>query len=128
MHVEPLRHEVAIRVDSTTTITNHSRFENLSEHTLPQSLPTDVFKNFEEDTMPYSYPRYNNEADAEAHIRAYLTTWKEHHASKHLRMREANISKISEFRLSLDGHAASWYSQNDIAEYADFDQLCEQFI
>ena len=43
-------------------------------------------------------------------------------------MIEANISKIAELKLSLDGQAASWYSQNDIAEFADFDQLREQFI
>ena len=40
-------------------------------------------------------------------------------------MIEANISKIAELKLSLDGQAASWYSQNDIAEFADFDQLRE---
>ena len=43
-------------------------------------------------------------------------------------MIEANISKIANFGLSLDGQAPSWYSQNDIAEFADFDQLREQFI
>ena len=78
--------------------------------------------------MPYPYPRYNGEADAEAHIRAYLTTWQANHASKRLGLVEANISKIAEFGLSLDGQAASWYSQNDIAEFADFDQLREEFV
>ena len=57
--------------------------------------------------MPYPYPRYNGEADAEAHIRAYLTTWQVNHASKRLGMIEANIAKIAEFGLSLDGQAAS---------------------
>ena len=28
----------------------------------------------------------------------------------------------------MDGQAASWYSQNDIAEFADFDQLREEFV
>ena len=78
--------------------------------------------------MPYPYPRYNGEADAEAHIHMYLTTWQEDHASKCLGMTEANISKIAEFGLSLDGQAASWYSQNNIMEFADFDHLWEQFI
>ena len=50
------------------------------------------------------------------------------HASKRLGLIEANISKISEFGLYLDGQAASWYSQNDIAEFADFDQLWEEFV
>ena len=81
------------------------------------------FSDSEEDTMPYPYPRYNGEADAEAHIRAYLTTWQANHASKRLGLIEANISKIAEFGLSLNREAASWYSQNDIAEFADFDQL-----
>ena len=78
--------------------------------------------------MPYPYPHYNGEADAEVHIRAYLTTWQANHASKRLGLIKANISKIEEFRLSLDGQEASWYSQNDIAEFADFDQLREEFV
>ena len=65
--------------------------------------------------MPYAYPRYNDEADVEAHIRAYLTTWQANHASKRLAVTEAHTSKIVEFGLSLDGQATSWYSQNDIA-------------
>ena len=75
--------------------------------------------------MSYPYPRYNDEADAEAHIRAYLTTWQANHASKRLGVTKANISKIAEFGLSLEGQAMSWYLQNDIAEFADFDQLRE---
>ena len=120
---ELVRLEPALRVDSTTTSTNnHSRSEDPFEHTPPRS-PLTHFSDFEEDTMPYPYPRYNGEADAEAHIRAYRTTWQVNHVSKRLVMIEANISKIAEFGLSLDGQAASWYSQNDIAEFTDFDQL-----
>ena len=78
--------------------------------------------------MPYPYPCYNGEADAEAHIRAYLTTWQANHTSKRLGLIEANISKIDEFKLSLDRQATSWYSQNDIAEFADFDQLWDEFV
>ena len=126
--VEPLPHKVAIRVDSTTTSENHSWFETLSEQTPPQSPPTDFFDDSEEDTMLYPYPRYNGEADAKADICAYLTIWQANHASKRLGVIEANISKITEFGLSLDGQAASWISQNDIAEYADFYQLREQFM
>ena len=59
--------------------------------------------------MPYPYPRYNGEADAEVHTPTYLTTWQANHASKRLGLVEANISKIAEFGLSLDGQAASWY-------------------
>ena len=78
--------------------------------------------------MPDPYPRYNGDADAEAHICAYLTTWQVNHASKRLGLIEANISKIAKFGLSLDGQAWSWYSQNDIAEFANFDQLREKFV
>ena len=129
MLAEPIRLEAAFRVDSTTTSTNkHTGFEDPFEHTPPRSLMTDFSSDSEEDTMSYPYPRYNGEADAEAHIRAYLTTWQANHASKHFKIIEANISKIAEFGLSLDGQLASWYSQNDIVEFADFDQLREQFI
>ena len=73
--VEPIRLEAAFRVDSTTTSTNnHSRFENSFEPTPPRSPLTDFSADSQEDTMSYPYPRYNGEADAEAHIRAYLTT------------------------------------------------------
>ena len=105
-----VRLEAAFRVDSTTTSTNnHSGSEDPFEHTPPRSPRAD-FSDSEEDTMPYPYPRYNGEADAEAHIRAYLTTWQANHASKRLGLIEANISKIAEFGLSLDGQAMSWYS------------------
>ena len=30
---------------------------------------------FEEDTMSYPYPKYNDEGDAVAHMRAFITTW-----------------------------------------------------
>ena len=125
---EPVRLEATFRVDSTTTSTNNpSGFENPFEHT-PLRSPTIDFSDSEEDLMSYPYPRYNGEADAEAHIRAYLTTWQANHASKRLGLVEANISKIAEFGLSLDGQAASWYSQNEISEFADFDQLKQEFV
>ena len=73
---EPLRHEVMFCVNTTTTKTyNHYRFKNPFEHRPPQSPPTDFFEDSEEDTMSYPYPRYNDEPDMKAHIRAYLTTW-----------------------------------------------------
>ena len=66
--------------------------------------------------MSYPYLRYNGEADAEAHIRAYLTTWQANHALQRLASTEANISKIVEFGQSLEGQATGWYSRNDITE------------
>ena len=115
-------------MDSATTSTNHSGFENSSEHTPPQSPLTNFFEAFEEDTMLYPYSCYNGKADAEAHIHVYPTTWQANHASKRLGVTEANMSKIAEFGLSLDGQSTSWYSRNDIVEHTDFDKLREQFI
>ena len=57
------------------------------------------FSDSEEDTMHYPYPRYNSEADVEAHIRAYLTTWQVNHASKRLWLIEANISVENQAQL-----------------------------
>ena len=33
------------------------------------------------DTMPYPYPQYNEEAGAETHVCAFLTTWESNHVS-----------------------------------------------
>ena len=100
MPAEPIRFEVAFSTDSTTTSTNNHGFENPFEHTPPQSPPTDFFADSEEEMTLYPYPRYNGEADAEAHIHAYLTTWQANHASKSLGVTG----------LSLDGQATSRYS------------------
>ena len=53
--------------------------------------------------MSYPYPKYNDEADAEDHVRAFLTTWQTNHVYR--RLSEANVekSKIAEFGLSSDG-------------------------
>ena len=116
-------------MDSTNTNTNNqSGSEDMFEHTPPRSPLIDFSADSKENTTPYPYPRYNGEADAEAHICTYLTTWQANHTPKRLRMIEANISKLAEFGLSLDGQAASWHLRNDIMEFADFDQLWEQFI
>ena len=71
----------------------------------PARSPTTDFFDSEEDIMSYPYPRYNGEADAEAHIRAYMTTWQANHVSKRFGLVETNISKIAEFGLSLDRQA-----------------------
>ena len=36
---------------------------------------------FEEDTMSYPYSKYNDEADVEVHMCAFLTTWQANHVS-----------------------------------------------
>ena len=53
------------------------------ESTVPQQIPERqwselpplVNSRLEEDTMPYPYSKYRDGADAEAHIRDFLTTW-----------------------------------------------------
>ena len=56
-----------------------------------------------EDKIPYSYPKYNYEADAEAHVRAFLRTWQANHVSQRLSKANIDISKIAEFKLLLEG-------------------------
>ena len=34
--------------------------------------------------MLYPYPKYNNNVDAEAHVRAFLKTWQANHVSQRL--------------------------------------------
>mgnify|MGYP000255801382 CR=1 FL=1 len=66
----------------------------------------------EQDNMSYAYPKYNNESETEARVRAFLTMWQENHISQQLAKpkpeAEAEKSKIVEFRLSLDCQAARW--------------------
>ena len=59
----------------------------------------------------YPYIRYNDEADAEAHARAFLTTWEANHVSQCLAVANANASKIAEFGLSLNGQSTIWCYQ-----------------
>ena len=70
--LDPPRQEVAKWLESTTTNRSHSGFENLSDHTSKKGPPTEFSANPEYDTMSYPYPRYNNEADAEAHVCTFL--------------------------------------------------------
>ena len=67
-----------------------------------QSNQEDLLKVCEEDTMSYPYPKYNDEADANAHVRAFLTTWQANHVLQRLSEAYADKSKIAKFGLSLD--------------------------
>ena len=75
-------------------------------------------------------PTVNNNFDFATALAAFVEQNRRQadHASKRLRLVEANISKITEFGLSLNGQAASWYLQNEISEFADFDQLRQEFV
>ena len=58
--------------------TNSSSDEEPSDHS---NSFTNIGGVFEEDTMTYPYSKYNDEADVEAHLRAFLTTWQANHVS-----------------------------------------------
>ena len=75
------------------------------------------FKSFVENTMSYPSPKYNDEADAEAHIQAFLTTWQANHISQRLSEDDVDISKIAELGLSLEGQSVNWYSQHGVGEF-----------
>ena len=51
---------------------------------------------FGEDTMSYPSPKYNDEADAEAQMHAFLTTCQDNHVSQCLSEVDADKSKITE--------------------------------
>ena len=47
--------------------------------------------------MLYSYPQYNDELDAEVHVRAFLTTWQANHVSQ--RLVEADAKRVEDSRV-----------------------------
>ena len=119
-----------------TNLIDHSQFDHWPVHgVLPfpttlvpaQPLPDSPRGEEEEVTMSYRYPKYNEKPDAEAHIRAFLTTWQANHVSQQLSVADADASKITEFGLSLEGHVVNWYSQYDQGEFSSFNQLSEKF-
>ena len=65
----------------------------------------------EEDTMLYPYPNYNEEADAQAHVRAFRMTWQANHVTQRLSEADAYKSKIAGFGLSLNEQSTNCYSQ-----------------
>ena len=70
-----------------------------------------------EDTMPYPYSKYKDGADAEAHIRDFLTTWEINHAAQRLSTVVEDKSEIAESVLSLDGPSTNWFAQNGIRAF-----------
>ena len=72
---EAPRQEATQRLDSNTTSGSHSGFENPCNRASLKIPPTEFSANPEYDTMSYPYARFNGEADAEAHVRAFLTKW-----------------------------------------------------
>mgnify|MGYP000476957188 CR=1 FL=1 len=78
--------------------------------------------------MSYPYPKYNDDTNVEAHVCAFVTTWQENYVSQRLSEANADKSKISEFRLSLDEQSANWYSQHEAGEFESFKQITTKFI
>ena len=69
--------------------------EKIKDRT-PSPPPTEQEKEYtppeqpyEDYTMPYPYPKYRDDPDAEAHVYAFLQTWEENHVSQRLTEPEA---------------------------------------
>ena len=77
----------------------------------------------EEDNMSYSYPKYHDELDAEAHIYAFLQTWENNHVSQRLMEAETERSNIAEFELSLEGPMTRWHAKHLLGTFATFQAL-----
>ena len=78
---EPAQQEVAKRLESATTNESHSKTENSIDLSSSNNPPRNFRDEPEHNTMSYPYSRYNDEADVEAHVNAFLTTWQANHVS-----------------------------------------------
>ena len=78
--------------------------------------------------MPYPYPRYTDDPDAESHIRAFVSTWQANHSTQRLSPAEIDASKIAQFTLCLDGPAARWYSHLNAGEVTTFQDVHTKFL
>ena len=87
--------------------------EGKEEYTQPEQP-------YEEDTMPYPYPKYRDDTDAEAHVYAFLQTWEANHVSQRLTEPEAEWSKVAEFGMTLEGPAARWHAKHLPGSFATF--------
>ena len=100
--------------ETEATIGSSSEADHNDNHT---DRAHDISDIHDLDTMMFSYLLYNGEADAEAHVRAFLTTWQTNHVSQRLTEANAKASEIIEFGLSLDDQAVNWYLQHDLATF-----------
>ena len=90
------------------------------EERVPTPAPT---AQEDDDTMPYQYPKYRDDPDAEAHIYAFLQTWEVNHVSQRLNEAEAERSKIAEFGMTLEGQATQWPSKHLPGSIDTFEEL-----
>ena len=81
-----------------------------------------------DDTMPYPYTKYRDDPDAEAHVYAFLQTWEANHVSQKLTEPEAEVSKVTEFGMTLEGTASRWHAKHLLGSFATFDTLKAKFL
>ena len=82
----------------------------------------------EDDTMLYSYPKYRDDPDAEAHVYAFLQTWEANHVSQCLIDAKAQHSKIVEFGVTLEVPATRWHAKHLPSSFATFQALNDKFL
>jgi hypothetical protein len=82
----------------------------------------------EDDKMPYVYPKYSNHPDVAAHVKQFRSIWAVNHGTQGLSLAEKEQSMIMEFQLSLEGHAARWYSLQDVGTFSMFQDLVDKFL
>ena len=58
------------------------KFQGIPDLVSDSSSDEDHCHQQQEVTMSYPYPKYHDEADAQAHIRAFLRSWQENHVSQ----------------------------------------------
>jgi hypothetical protein len=80
------------------------------------------------DTMPYAYPKYSNHPDAAIHVKQFQSIWAVNHGTQGLSLADKEQSMIVEFQLSLEGHAARWYAQQDVGTFCTFQELVDKFL
>ena len=109
--------------DLETTIDSSSDEGSPDLHLCPIYLVEDL-----EDIMSYPYSKYNDEADVEAHVRVFLTTWHANDVFQRLSLVDADALKIADFGLSLEGQSNNWYSHHKQGEFELFQQLTDKFV
>ena len=121
--------EAFIAQEQPESSTKWSKLPDLSDQ-----LPSDE-KQTEEvsfydiwDDMPYTYSKFREGTDAEAHVRDFLTTWEINHGAQRLSADAEDKSKIAEFVLSLDGYSANWFAQNGLQGFPSFEVLTSKFL
>ena len=90
--------------------------------TPPARVPTP------DDDMPFQYPKYRDDPDAEAHVHAFQQTWEANHVSQRLNAAEQECSKMAEFDMTLEGPAARWHLTQDPSTITTFDALKTKFL